>query len=467
MEAERRGTEADLAKSAAGIAIPTALTLAGTLGGPAAAAALGARAPGAVAGVTTALEAAGGLVGEGINQLTGLTEPSKAALVATGIAPMAGRLVGEGLRRAIPMLPGAQAGRRELATRYAEDLPDMLRASMTGDPKSLYALAEAANANSFVADLLPRTRAKVTELLSGPKGEFRLSKYAQSAPIREQSRVFLGRQAGEPAGPEAGRVAVAPLQEEYSRLGERASSQALMGREKGALRQLYRAITQDLEAAAPANPGIATLLDANKNYRLEMTAQDLGDIIQAKIASKEGGLSIQANADAIINTLERPRTAAHKALVDELVTLGHYDNVLAGIKKAGKMGGTLSVGQQGEFFRRHVGLALVGSIPAYITGSAVPAAAVYGAGLATARLMGTGPGKRLVQGALERVPLSGRVAPNVAQALGQGTIKFLQESKAPMRGRVGQPPVSPTPTDQPTMFTEPGELRMGKDGWLE
>lgn len=71
-------------------------------------------------------EALGGMAGEGINQLVGITEPSMTGVAIQGAAPFMGRAVGAGVRAVAPHLPGAQVARHEAGARTLEALPGRL-----------------------------------------------------------------------------------------------------------------------------------------------------------------------------------------------------------------------------------------------------------------------------------------------------------------------------------------------------
>lgn len=306
-------------------ALPTLLTA----GGLAAGGAVGGP-PGAVLG-----EVVGGITGEGLNQLLGITEPSKVQLALSGAAGPVGRGIstgGRALGRAVlRRLPGASATLQELAAQALRELPKRFSPIRAAD--ELFGLIkriqpglriETPNLKAVTNKLFkqeqilsPGLRSPSVKEVSGglieQMGQQKQGKLAQLAKL-EQAQVspIVGPSGEQIVSPliEAemanlrsslakimDSLTVEQLDLSLRRIGQRTG--AVQGLEvnelRAAFKNIYRALQKDLDDAivkgSVSGDAAALLKGVREAFRREAAILDLEDLINTKaIVKREGDL---------------------------------------------------------------------------------------------------------------------------------------------------------------------------------
>lgn len=270
-------------------AIPTALSI----GGGMAFAPLGPW--GSIAGASV-----GSGLGEGINQLTGITEPNLSKVseamfwpAAIGGAMQAGKAV-------MPLLTSGRAAQtlnalapEEAAARVATMTPNI-------PASTLFKQATAQD----VKIPMNRTLATIDNMIDD------LSQSQLAIKTRQPVIAALNRLKAK-LGAAGGKLSPAELQAELEGSGEMvAKLQAAGGKGSGASKQLFKAMTNDLDDAVkmanPAAPAALTLKAARDTFKKESVLKEIGEAITDATKSMRGqGGDVQFNASAVLNSLKK------------------------------------------------------------------------------------------------------------------------------------------------------------------
>jgi hypothetical protein len=402
------GGFADVLKTAGKIVAPMALPMAGAAAGS------------LLTGPFAPLGAAGGsMVGEGLNQILGITEPSLQDLLIAGTMPLAGRGAGRAIEGAAKRSQTGREGLHKLAAEKFEAIPTGFRPAQAAD--DLYALVEKFNPPIDAGPL----RSAAERLL---KTETDVSKGLKNEPIRRVAQGLIAM-----IDQHSGQVPFQQLRGDLRRLGDRVGSAAREGGEAyGAYKALFKAGHESLEAAAihgnPAMPATQALRAAAAAKKLEFVADDLAEILSIK----GGGVSpradgVQVNFGTIIKKIEKNDTirktlgdAPYEALLDDLKAMWKRTPNLAA--PAGTDAGSKNVARAiGGFggLGTGVGAFFAGGTGAMIGGGAGAATAALGP-MAVAKLLTTESGRKFLRGVLDGTGsvITREVLPLLATAAG-------------------------------------------------
>lgn len=336
---------------------PAALPLLGQAAGTVAGMAAGPIAPLAV----PALEAAGGMGGEALNQLLGITAPSSEAVAMQGILPVAMR----GASAVGKVIPSATKGARllnEIAPTEATNRLAAIRASVPETSKDFFAKADASGARIPTLQTQKVIKDELTGRLVGGSAD---NVYKGTREYLENLGATLKRKQG----------ALKPS--DYQR--ELRDLRSIMGKattdvEKGSL----QSVKSELERALESAPAGGDLAKARKLFAREKVFEDLDEMSfkAEKARQGKGGLE-QFNASEVLRKIEkdpkfskrfqaslspREQTQIKKiyTLLNEIPPLPSDAGVL------GRLGGDVSQG-----LKFGAASHLVGADPAVSTGMAL------------------------------------------------------------------------------------------------
>lgn len=295
-------------------ALPMAGAALGAVAAPAAGAALG------IARGARALpmlgEIAGSVAGEGLNQLTGITEPSAGNLALNAIAPVAGRAIGAMPQGALRLLPDSVKAIRAGLVDRATAAPNIIR---TPPSKKLYdQIPMQGGVGSFRSVDMPETAQTTLHLRNELDNPIKAlsAKRDSIKPVLDQIDGMLegANRVVQPSPPGGRPFSIQtglPKQEELARapgldFNELRTMTEDIGRRirgtadpelRGAYRQLYKGVLSDLEKMPrPAGQAIDTWNKARTAYKKELAKTQLAEVIETKgIKSVEGVDSFQAD----------------------------------------------------------------------------------------------------------------------------------------------------------------------------
>ncbi|MGL5935269.1 MAG: hypothetical protein ACRCZI_06560 [Cetobacterium sp.] len=263
---------------------PAAIPLLGSAAGTAAGMLSGPAAP----FLTPALEAAGGMGGEKLNQLLGITEPSNWAIAEQGILPLGMR----GLSAAAKVIPSATRGARflnEIAPVEAAGRLEKLRASVPETSKQFFQQAEASGSRIPTLTTQSVIKGELENRLAGGSADN----------LYKGTREYLETLASN-IKKRQGALTPTQYQKELRDLGSM-MSKATTDVERGALMNVKSTLDDALESA----PAGVELTKARKLYAREKVFDDLSEFSgkAEKVRQGKGGLE-QFNAGEVLRKIE-------------------------------------------------------------------------------------------------------------------------------------------------------------------
>jgi hypothetical protein len=276
-------------------------------------------------------EAVGSLVGEGINQATGITEPSLRDLLLAPVLSLAGEGAGRGIAAGVKRLPGAPAVLHEIAS---EQLPGLAsRVAPLRSSAGLYGLVAIQNPPIPVGPLRGVV-GRVQQELAQP-----LSKAGQDPALATLVKDLEREIAASPTG-ELPFQRLWATQKRIKDLID--ASEQKGGQAHGAYELLRRGIDDAFDQAGATGSGalpvVATLRQANQARTREGLQRDLSKLL----STEGGGLSprgdlgtmasgapqVQVNANTMLKAIEKsPKIkrfmapSEYEALRDDLARL--------------------------------------------------------------------------------------------------------------------------------------------------
>lgn len=244
---------------------------------------VGSAAGGALGGMLGPAGATGGamlgsLAGEGINQLTGITEPSIPALVGATAAPPIGDLAARGVNavaRGIGrFLPGSGAALRELSAQELATMAARFRQQPSAD--ELYGLVRQFNPPVAMTNLAAKAKDVLDEEKLVAAG-LDLAGVGRTAKGLNQALTVP------PAGMQAGEMPFDQAFVNLKRIGGKVRETRIEGGEEhGAWKAMFRAGMDDLDAAIaagnPAMPAVQALKAARDAAKREFAAEDIATL---------------------------------------------------------------------------------------------------------------------------------------------------------------------------------------------
>lgn len=263
---------------------PAALPLLGQVAGTAAGMLSGPMAPFA----TPALEAAGGMGGEKLNQLFGITEPSNEAIAMQGILPLGMR----GAAAAAKVIPSATRGARmlnEIAPTEATNRLAAIQRQVPETSKDLFTKAEASGSRIPTLTTQAVIKKELTDRLAG----------GSASGLYKGTREYL-ETLGDTIKKRQGALTPTQYQRELRDL------RSMLGKattdvERGALANVKSTLDDALDAA----PAGSDLSKARKLFAREKVFDDLGEFSgkAEKVKQGKGGLE-QFNAGEVLRKIE-------------------------------------------------------------------------------------------------------------------------------------------------------------------
>lgn len=365
-----------------GAAAPMLGSAAGAFAGPAIGAALGVT---RIAPFILGGEMVGGGVGEIANQAFGITEPNKLAVGLNTLAPAVGRTIAGVPQFLLREMPGANRAIRAGFVDAAHVLPT--KHINPPSSKQLYSeIPLPGQPGAFRVTSMPETQQTLIHLQDEIKNPIKALESAEYGskiqPVLEGIDQALS---GTPAkfktmpasGPDgkpfslktglpSSEVKVTDAQDPGFDLNEiikvkegigKLVGDTADGRLRGAYRQLYRSILDDLEhLPAPAGSAVETWKKAQQSYKLERAQNDLAEVIERNIKSVEGIEQFQAdpvrnwirnNKDFQARVGPKKLAAIDKELENIAAFTGKRDTKLLSILVGAASGGT--VGAMGGY----------------------------------------------------------------------------------------------------------------------
>lgn len=268
---------------------PAVLPTLGQLGGTVAGMMAGPAAPVAI----PTLEAAGGMLGEGLNQALGITEPSAAQVGLQGILPLGARALGPLSK----ILPASSKG----ATMLHEIAPDIARNRLTKmapaeDAGSLFSMAEAQG------DKIPTLKAQQTLKDS-------VTKYLAGGSASDQYKATRDYMAALGATLKRNQGALTPkkYQAELADLGTMLGK-AKTQNEKAAL----MAVKSELESALNAAPQGSVLAQARQASLKEATLKELDDFTFNAETDVTGNAVRKFSPQNVLNKIRKDESFSRK-----------------------------------------------------------------------------------------------------------------------------------------------------------
>lgn len=415
-----------LEQTAQTAAVPTAFSIGGgTLGG------LVAGGPGAVAG-----EAIGGGLGEAMNQLSGLTEPS---LTQIGLSALAGPAF-QALRVGGKLIPPSTRGARLLNRFGFEDAESLMARFVPEDAaKVLFPIVERAT------EKIPMTRTlRVLDGTAQAEGLLRRLS-TRSSPPRVLKALQRVRDliAQDPAG-----ITPRALQNELETVGEAIRSMEKKGGSGlGAVKQTFNAMMADLDhivKTADDAVGAAALQGARKATLRAKTVDEISESINRHFIPKQGqGADRSFNAAAVVREIEANpffTKAFSEAEQHEIKDILLKINTIPGLPstQAQKLGQGLFGGRVGSFTAGGAGL---GSAAEMLTTGGVTGAGASlggGAGAMTALIIPVNESRKVIAKALA-MPAGRQFLLNSLGARGKVTTEALSILAGFLRAATAEP----------------------------
>ncbi|MGL5936022.1 MAG: hypothetical protein ACRCZI_10445 [Cetobacterium sp.] len=278
--AEEVVTPRDVMKALKPAALPllgsAAGTVAGMLSGPAA------------PFLTPALEAAGGMGGEKVNQLLGITEPSNSAIALQGILPLGTR----GVSAVAKVIPSATKGAKflnEIAPVEAANRLETVRKSVPEVSRDLFQKAEASGSRIPTLTTQAVIKKELTDRLQG----------GSASSLYKGTREYL-ETLGDSIKKRQGAMSPTQYQRELRDLNSMIGK-ATTDVERGALMNVKSTLDDALDTA----PAGAELMKARKLYAREKVFEDLSEFSgkAEKVKQGKGGLE-QFNAGEVLRKIE-------------------------------------------------------------------------------------------------------------------------------------------------------------------
>lgn len=279
-------------------------------------------------------EAAGSVVGTGINMALGLQEPSLKDLAMAAAVPGASRIGG---RVAANVLPGARAARAIDIADEARQIPSILERKITKDPEQLFQSARQMNpqiriaqSGNLAAEVVkregeastvrglkfPRVQAMAQDLvdLSKQQPATTTTTLQPSSVLDHFGNPLMVPHTTTTPG-KTGTVALADLDTVRQRIGALIGSTENVA-ERGELKRLYAGIMQDMEnAAAQGVPGAEHLMEGITQQRRAFAAQDLEELITANISKPRPVDGLQTvDTGKLLKTLQEPQGRKYELL---------------------------------------------------------------------------------------------------------------------------------------------------------
>lgn len=297
---------------------------------------------GASAPVILATEAGASLLGESLNQLLGITEPSRFQLGLAATAPLTGRVLSAGVSRGgeslLKRLPGVAQVLREPMTQKA--------LSMSGNylPGTKADLLYNQLGKMNIHMQLPNTRVAVDEL--GAEIDSLLPGFKVSdlrATLEGARDRWLGGEKGMLG------VDLATMRNNYKAINAKIKSLGLEGGEAlGAYKKLKGALLTDLEEAATQGEypsQVKALFDAaNKSAKREFATEELTNLIErnTKVISGLGDIR-DTNTKGVLDGLDKLvredqwfkssfSEQEHKEIRDFFVRFNEYPKITSGLQ---------------------------------------------------------------------------------------------------------------------------------------
>ena len=247
---------------------------------------------GAAAGTAVAGPAGtvfGAMAGEGVNQYLGITPADPSTIILNGVLPKAGELLGRitnGAARWMgARLPGASPTLHEMAAEQLGKIPGAIQPTATAE--SLYKIADGFSPRIEMPGLIA-TADKVLSREQQAAAGLKLPGLTKTAESLQSAA-----QGGMP---------FQDVRVNLRRVGDKIRElRDTGGEELGAYKQMWRAMMDDMEAAAasgsPAEPAVQALKAANAAMKREYAAEELGDILTKRALAIRGDLGFMRNGE--------------------------------------------------------------------------------------------------------------------------------------------------------------------------
>lgn len=253
--------------------------------------------------------AGGGITGEGLNQVFGITAPSREQLILAGLVPPAVTAGVRGLQTASRFFPPSQAARtlNEIAPKEAARV--IQKYEPVGPSGPLFEVAKQAG------DTIPMT--STVQAIADLKSELSHLSSGAREQKRQADRYLTGLE--KKIADSGGALNPADMQAELRALGEIIGNMQKPGASSvglGEAKRLFSTMADDLDNAA--NAGAQTLKAARDTFRREKAVEDIQQSISdaTRITRGQGG-DAQFNASRVIADLKKDRFFTKSFNADE------------------------------------------------------------------------------------------------------------------------------------------------------
>jgi hypothetical protein len=350
--------------------------------------------PGAIAG-----ESIGGALGEGANQLLGITQPSLTNIGMAAVAPPAIRGAIGAAKAGIARIPGAAVELQALGTKMAKQMAGK-SIEPSGTSQELFTMLKQMSDDGAKQGMGPILIPQ-KHLLQTSKDILEREMRVPIESSRDSSVLKLAEEAKHLAETNPDGIPIEAFQSLKSRFGRDSAFDTTKPKSsQAANKQLFASLERDLDEAVKGGgtPAADMLKAATQASKLEMTRDELADHIARKIVQPQQNTGLEyVNAKGLMQHLKNDKRIRGLPLdqQDDLKATASMLLKIPNLPPPGQFGSGRAVGRAG----------LVGAGTLYATGdptmSSIAGGIAAGAPQVISYALTTTPGRALMRALLE------------------------------------------------------------------